>query len=266
MQKVYNFNCAEAFAKITLDWKRWAKNTGAKKFILGLSGGKDSSVVAALAVKIFGAENVYGVFMPNTDYKDENIVNELCKHLGLEEGKNYFKACIHDAYIAITSAMTIINEIEISSDTAINLPARLRMATIYAYGQTLGARPLCTSNLSENVVGYSTLYGDHAGSYAPIAELTVTEVIQLGEWLGLDKKFTRKTPEDGLSGKTDEENLGITYEELDKFIRTGQISSEEKREEIIKKFKANSFKTSTVSIPSPFMDLPFCIVPSNWEF
>ena len=265
MRKSYNFNCAEAFAHITLKWKRWAKETGAKKFILGLSGGKDSSIVAALAVKIFGAENVYGIFMPNKDNKDENIVKELCKYLGLEEGKNYFKASIFDACEDITCKM-IDNKIDVSKNTSINLPARLRMATIYAYGQSLDARPLCTSNLSENVVGYSTLYGDHAGAYAPIAELTVTEVIQLGEWLGLDKKFTRKTPEDGLSGKTDEENLGITYEELDKFIRTGQISSEEKREEIIKKFKANSFKTSTVSIPSPFMDLPFCVVPSNWEF
>ena len=265
MRSSYNFNCAEAFSHIALSWQRWAKETGAKKFILGLSGGKDSSIVATLAVKIFGAENVYGVFMPNEDDKDENLVKELCKYLGLEEGKNYFKASIFDAYTAITSAMTI-SEVGISNDTVTNLPARLRMATIYAYGQSLDARPLCTSNLSENVVGYSTLYGDHAGSYAPIAGLTVTEVIQLGEWLGLDKKFTRKTPEDGLSGKTDEENLGITYEELDKFIRTGQISSEEKREEIIKKFKANSFKTSTVAIPSPFMDLPFCIAPSNWDF
>ncbi|MGM9858551.1 MAG: NAD(+) synthase [Bacilli bacterium] len=266
MQKVYNFNCAEAFAKITLDWRRWANDTGAKKFILGLSGGKDSSVVAALAVKIFGAENVYGVFMPNTDYKDENIVNELCKHLGLEKGKNYFKACIHDAYVAITSAMTIINEVDISSDTAINLPARLRMAMIYAYGQSLGARPLCTSNLSENVVGYSTLYGDHAGSYAPIGDLTVTEVIQLGEWLGLDKKFTRKTPEDGLSGKTDEENLGITYAELDQYIRTGVISSEEKRKKIINKFEANTFKTLMVDIPTPQMCLPMHVKSTDFVF
>ena len=265
MRKSYNFNCAEAFAHITLSWKRWAKETGAKKFILGLSGGKDSSIVATLAVKIFGAENVYGVFMPNEDDKDENLVKELCKYLGLEEGKNYFKASIFDACEDITSKM-IDNKIDVSKNTSINLPARLRMATIYAYGQSLDARPLCTSNLSENVVGYSTLYGDHAGAYAPIAELTVTEVIQLGEWLGLDKKFTRKTPEDGLSGKTDEENLGITYEELDKFIRTGQIFSEEKREEIIKRYEANSFKTSTVAIPHPTIDLPIRITSEDWMF
>ena len=265
MRKSYNFNCAEAFAHITLKWKRWAKETGAKKFILGLSGGKDSSIVAALAVKIFGAENVYGVFMPNKDNKDENLVKELCKYLGLEEGKNYFKTSIFDACEDITCKM-IDNKIDVSKNTAINLPARLRMATIYAYGQSLDARPLCTSNLSENVVGYSTLYGDHAGAYAPIAGLTVTEVIQLGEWLGLDKKFTRKTPEDGLSGKTDEENLGITYEELDKFIRTGQIFSEEKREEIIKRYEANSFKTSTVAIPHPTIDLPIRITSEDWMF
>ena len=265
MRKSYNFNCAEAFAHITLSWKRWAKETGAKKFILGRSGGKDSSIVATLAVKIFGAENVYGVFMPNKDNKDENLVKELCKYLGLEEGKNYFKASIFDACENITCKM-IDNKIDVSKNTSINLPARLRMATIYAYGQSLDARPLCTSNLSENVVGYSTLYGDHAGAYAPIAELTVTEVIQLGEWLGLDKKFTRKTPEDGLSGKTDEENLGITYEELDKFIRTGQIFSEEKREETTKRYEANSFKTSTVAIPHPTIDLPSRITSEDWMF
>lgn len=265
MRKSYNFNCAEAFAHITLSWKRWAKETGAKKFILGLSGGKDRSIVATLAVKIFGAENVYGIFMPNKDNRDENLVKELCKYLGLEEGKNYFKASIFDACEDITCKM-IDNKIDVSKNTSINLPARLRMATIYAYGQSLDARPLCTSNLSENVVGYSTLYGDHAGAYAPIAELTVTEVIQLGEWLGLDKKFTRKTPEDGLSGKTDEENLGITYAELDQYIRTGVISSDEKRKKIINKFEANTFKTLVVDIPTPQMCLPMHVKSTDFVF
>ena len=175
MRKSYSFNCAEAFAHITLSWKRWAKETGAKKFILGLSGGKDSSIVATLAVKIFGAENVYGIFMPNKDNKDENLVKELCKYLGLEEGKNYFKASIFDACEDITCKM-IDNKIDVSKNTSINLPARLRMTTIYAYGQSLEARPLCTSNLSENVVGYSTIYGNQTGTNTPIAQQNTTKI------------------------------------------------------------------------------------------
>lgn len=250
----YNFNPAVAFAYITQDWYKWAEETGAKKFIVGLSGGKDSSIVAALAVKIFGAKNVIGVIMPNGTMKDEDyeLVGNLCSELGLQYSVNYFDVNIGDAYNSILNELQRWGTIEVSKDTEVNLPARLRMVTLYAFAQSLGARVICTGNLSENMVGYATIYGDHAGAYAPLADLTVQEVIQLGEWLGLDKKYTRKVPDDGLCGQTDEDKLGFTYEDLDKLIRYGDGNSELDKK-VLNLYEKNKFKLDTVQIPYPKM-------------
>lgn len=250
----YNFNPAVAFGCIAQDWYKWAEETGAKKFIIGLSGGKDSSVVAALAVKIFGAENVIGVIMPNGTMKDEDyeLVGNLCSKLGLRYGFNYFNVNIGDTYNSILNELQSWDVIEVSKDTEVNLPARLRMVTLYAFAQSLGARVICTGNLSENMVGYATIYGDHAGAYAPLADLTVQEVIQLGEWLGLNKKYTRKVPDDGLCGQTDEDKLGFTYEDLDKFIRYGDRDSEFNKK-VLNLYEKNKFKLDTVQIPYPKM-------------
>lgn len=250
----YNFNPGVAFAYIAQDWYKWAEETGAKKFIIGLSGGKDSSVVAALAVKIFGAKNVIGVVMPNKIMKDEDyrLVGNLCSELGLRYGFNYFDINIGDTYNSVLNELQSWDDIEISKDTKVNLPARLRMVTLYALAQSLGARVICTGNLSENMVGYATIYGDHAGAYAPLADLTVQEVIQLGEWLGLDKKYTRKIPDDGLCGQTDEDKLGFTYEDLDKLIRYGD-GEPEFNEKVLNLYEKNKFKLDTVQIPYPKM-------------
>lgn len=251
----YNFNPAVAFACIAQNWYKWAEETGAKKFIVGLSGGKDSSIVATLAVKIFGAKNVIGVAMPNgmMSKEDIDLVASLCSELGLKYGINYFNVSIGEAYESVLAELNGWNTIEISKDTEINLPARLRMVTLYACAQSLGARVICTGNLSENMVGYATIYGDHAGAYAPLADLTVQEVIQLGEWLGLDKKYTRKVPDDGLCGQTDEDKLGFTYEKLDKFIRYGEIEDDKLKMKIINLYEKNKFKLDTVQIPYPKM-------------
>lgn len=250
----YNFNPAVAFARIVEHWYNWAEETGAKKFIIGLSGGKDSSIVAALAVKIFGAENVIGVAMPNGTMRKEdvNLVASLCSELGLKYGVNYFNADISLAFSSVLNELKSWNTFEVSKDTEVNLPARLRMVTLYAFAQSLGARVICTGNLSENMVGYATIYGDHAGAYAPLADLTVQEVIQLGEWLGLDKKYTRKVPDDGLCGQTDEDKLGFTYEDLDRLIRYGDGDSKFD-EKILNLYEKNKFKLDTVQIPYPKM-------------
>ena len=224
----YNFNPAVAFAYIAQDWYKWAEETGAEKFIVGLSGGKDSSIVATLAVKIFGAENVIGVAMPNGMMRKEDVdlVASLCSELGLKYGINYFNASVGEACDSILSELNSWDTIKVSKDTKVNLPARLRMVTLYAFAQSLGARVICTGNLSENMVGYATIYGDHAGAYAPLADLTVQEVIQLGEWLGLDKKYTRKVPDDGLCGQTDEDKLGFTYDYLEHYILCDGVATD----------------------------------------
>ena len=263
----YNFNPAVAFACIAQDWYKWAEETGAKKFIVGLSGGKDSSIVATLAVKIFGAENVIGVAMPNGTMRKEDVdlVASLCSELGLKYGINYFNASIGDACDSVLNELNSWDTIEVSKDTEVNLPARLRMVTLYAFAQSLGARVICTGNLSENMVGYATIYGDHAGAYAPLADLTVQEVIQLGEWLGLDKKYTRKVPDDGLCGQTDEDKLGFTYEDLDKLIRCGDLEDDKLEMKIKNLYDKNKFKLDTVQIPYPKMPWKnYMLYPLNW--
>lgn len=252
MKKInYNYNPALAFAKITEDWLKWAEETKARKFIIGLSGGKDSSVVAALATKIFGAENVIGVFMPNGKINNEDmtIINSLITDLKI---KNFIMN-INDANKDLLSELER-QYVYVLEDTKVNLPARIRMTMLYAIAQSFGARVICTGNLSENMIGYSTIYGDHAGAYAPIADLTVQEVIQLGEWLGLDKKYTRKIPTDGLCGQTDEDKLGFTYRELDNYIRLNiGMESKEKMNRVEELYKKNKFKLDTVQIPYPQM-------------
>ena len=131
---------------------------------------------------------------------------------------------------------------EISAQSHQNLPPRIRMSTLYAISQSLNGRVCNTCNLSEDWVGYSTRYGDSVGDFSPMSNLTVTEVKEIGYLLGLPKMLVDKTPIDGLCGKSDEENLGFTYAELDIYIRTGEIADKEKKEIIDRKHKMNLFK------------------------
>ena len=253
----YNFNPALAFAKITTQWIDYAEKTKANKWVVGVSGGKDSAVVAALAVEIFGADNVELVMMPNGTMKSEDIaaVEELVELLGIDE---YNDIDISKSYHSILNNIKE-NGIELSEDTKINLAPRLRMSTLYALSQSIGGRPVNTSNLSERMLGYSTLWGDNCGAFAPIADLTTTEVIELGKWLGLSDNLINKIPEDGLSGKSDEEKLGIKYSELDKFIRIGEYDSEFMRRRYYELFNGSKFKRDMINVPMAKM-------PWNNEF
>ena len=188
--------------------------------VIGISGGKDSSVVAALCVEALGVDRVIGVTMPNGVQKDISDSMKLINHLGIR----HFNVNIADTYNAL---MNTIGEqfapdgIEISRQTIINMPPRLRMTTLYAVSQSLNGRVANTCNLSEDWVGYSTRYGDAAGDFSPLGGLTVAEVKAIGRELGLPVDLVDKTPSDGLSGKSDEDNLGFTYAVLDRYIRTG---------------------------------------------
>ncbi|MBE7037621.1 MAG: NAD(+) synthase [Ruminococcaceae bacterium] len=204
--------------------------------VIGISGGKDSSVAAALCVEALGKDRVFGVLMPKGEQHDIDMAYLLVNHLGIK----HFEINIEDAFNGIMNSFP--DDVEITQQTIINIPPRIRMTTLYAISQSLNGRVVNTCNLSEDWVGYSTRYGDAAGDFSPMANLTVTEVKKIGYELNLPKELIEKTPIDGLCGKSDEENLGFTYAELDVYIRTGKIEDKEKKEIIDKKHKANLFK------------------------
>ncbi len=204
--------------------------------VVGISGGKDSSVAAALCVEALGADRVIGVLMPQGEQHDIDMAHLLVNHLGIK----HFVVNVKDAVDGVLKNLP--KEIKITPQTVQNIPPRVRMTTLYAVSQSLNGRVCNTCNLSEDWVGYSTRYGDSVGDFSPMSHLTVTEVKQIGHILGLPEELVEKTPIDGLCGKTDEENLGFTYAELDIYIRTGKIEDKAKKELIDKKHKLNLFK------------------------
>ena len=204
--------------------------------VIGISGGKDSSVAAALCVEALGKDRVIGVLMPKGEQADIDCAIKLVNHLGI---KNY-TVNIGETVEALKNALP--EEIEISAQTVTNIPPRVRMTTLYAISQSSNGRVVNTCNLSEDWVGYSTRYGDAAGDFSPMCFLTVTEVKEIGRQLNLPDVLVDKVPIDGLCGKTDEDNLGFTYAELDVYIRTGVIENPETKEPIDRKHRANLFK------------------------
>lgn len=230
--------------KVTNDCVQWIEDFFEKNgkdcmAVVGISGGKDSSVVAALCVEALGKDRVIGILMPNHIQDDIEYSHLLCEHLGI---KNYTV----DVGVAIDELLNNIHfratDIEISDQTKTNLPARIRMATLYAISQSMNGRVANTCNLSEDWVGYATRYGDAAGDFSPLSQLTVTEVKAIGRELGLPSELVDKTPTDGLCGKTDEDNLGFTYAELDAYIRDGIEPSEEVKAKIDSMHEKNLFK------------------------
>lgn len=222
------------------DW--FEKNGKGCNAIIGISGGKDSSVVAALCCKALGKERVFGVLMPDGEQCDIDYSHELCEFLGIDN----IVVDIHPAVAGVYEALG--GRIEISEQSKINLPPRIRMTTLYAISQSKNGRVANTCNLSEDWVGYSTRYGDSAGDFGPISRLTVAEVKEMGRYLGLPEKFIEKAPSDGLSGKTDEDKLGFTYAMLDKYIREGVIDDEEKKAKIDRLHVINKFKLETLPV------------------
>ncbi len=204
--------------------------------VLGISGGKDSSVAAALCVEALGRDRVIGVLMPCGEQHDIDMAHLLCDHLGIKK----YVVNIKDAFEGLAGAFPA--DLPMSEQTRININPRIRMTTLYAVSQSCNGRVVNTCNLSEDWVGYSTRYGDAAGDFSPMCNLTVTEVKAVGRELGLPDVLVDKVPIDGLCGKTDEENLGFTYAELDRYIREGVIDDLDKKAIIDRKHKANLFK------------------------
>ena len=223
--------------------KDYVAGAKANGVILGMSGGKDSLIVASLCVNAIGKENVLGVIMPNGAMKDMIVAKESCELLGID----YNVIDIENTYDSIINNISpIIKEKNhnLSTVTTYNVPPRIRMTTLYAIAGSLNYLVANTSNLSEKMVGYTTKWGDNIGDFAPLLDLTKTEVCELGISLGLPKDLVYKTPDDGLTGKTDEDNLGITYNSLDNLIRYGK--KDENYEKIISLYKKSSHKRNAV--------------------
>ncbi len=221
-----------------IEWIRnfFEENGKGCNAVVGISGGKDSSVAAALCVEALGKDRVIGVLMPQGEQHDIDMAFLLVNHLGIK----HYVVNVKDAVEGILSNLP--KELEITSQTIQNIPPRIRMSTLYAVSQSCNGRVCNTCNLSEDWVGYSTRYGDSVGDFSPMSNLTVTEVKEIGRLLGLPDVLVDKVPIDGLCGKTDEENLGFTYAELDVYIRTGEIADADKKALIDRKHKANLFK------------------------
>ena len=202
--------------------------------VVGISGGKDSSVVAALCVEALGKDRVIGVLMPNGVQHDIDMARLLVDHLDIRR----YEVNIKDAFDGLVGSIPF----PLSEQSRVNLGPRLRMATLYAVSQSHNGRVANTCNLSEDWVGYATRYGDAAGDFSPISRLTVQEVKAVGRYLGLPDVLVDKVPIDGLCGKTDEDNLGFTYAELDRYIREGVIDNEATKARIDHLHKVNLFK------------------------
>ena len=209
------------------------------KAVIGISGGKDSSVAAALCVEALGKDRVLGVLMPQGEQHDIDVSYALCKALDIEYVEIDIGKPVQGIYDEINKS-----EFDLNSVATFNTPARVRMAVLYAISGIVGGRVANTSNLSEDWVGYATKFGDSAGDFSPLSYLTVTEVKAVGVELNLAAQFIDKTPIDGLSGKTDEANLGFSYSVLDKYIREGVCGDENIKEKIDRMHESNLHKTS----------------------
>ena len=249
---------------LTNEVVKWTKEflakCGTNKAVIGISGGKDSSVCAAVCVKALGKENVLGVLMPNGEQKDISDSLKLVNHLGIK----HITINIKDG---VDNTVNQIKELlgNVSYDTLTNIPARERLKNLYAVQQTWGGMVANTCNLSEDMVGYSTLFGDNGGSFAPLSRLTTEEIIEIGDELGLPHELTHKTPIDGLQSLSDEDKLGFTYHEVNELIRKGVTGPN--ADKIIKMYNANKFKLEMVNIKHFDPGFPNFITGENtWTY
>lgn len=228
------------------------------KAVIGISGGKDSTIAAALLAKAIGPERVMGVLLP--DRKDKNKSNP-----DLEDGirvvdvlgiNGIILDVVSDMKAGLASGLATTKMLHgdpvrtLSENAEINTPPRLRMTALYAVAASLDTNALVvnTCNASEDYVGYSTKYGDNAGDFSPLKDYTVTEILAMGRLLDIPIDLVERTPSDGLCGKSDEERFGFTYDVLDRYIRTGICEDANTLDKITAMHNANLHKLR----PMPF--------------
>lgn len=244
-----DFNAVEHKDHIVQWIRDWFEENGKDCWaVIGISGGKDSSVAAALCVEALGYERVFGVLMPCGNQSDIDASYRLCEHLNIRRREIDIFPMAEDFGNSLAR-----NGLYPTEQAEINLLPRIRMTTLYFVSQSIGGRVVCTDNLSESYIGYSTRWGDNIGDFAPLANYTASEVVAIGDALGLPHDLTHKTPSDGLCGQTDEDRFGFTYEQLDTYIRTGKCDNPEVELSIITKRENNRFKR--IDIPHPWSHL-----------
>lgn len=236
-ENMYNFDAKQTAEKLVKWLKDYFDNNGQPiNAVVGCSGGKDSTVVLAALTKAIGPDRIYAILMPNGEQADIDDSYKICEYLGLKP-----HVCnIQNAYNGVVGSVS--GEFEPTNQMRINLAPVLRMTTLKAISQCVNGRFTCNGNASEAYIGWFTIDGDDRGSVKPLINMTVTEVIQVGEALGLPDWMIHKTPTDGLCGQTDEDKFGFTYEVLDKYIRTGEIDDLEVKAKIDDMHKRNAFK------------------------
>lgn len=239
---MYKFDVEQA-TKNLIQWIRdWFEENGRGcNAVLGISGGKDSTIAAALCAKALGKERIIGVLLPKGVQPDMDDSLAVCDLLGIKRYIINIQDGVEATYRELTK-----NGITISEQTKINTPPRERSKNIRAVCQSENGRMVNTCNYSEDYIGYFTIGGDGDGDFAPLGNLTATEVIAIGHYLGLPDYLIDKVPSDGLCGKTDEDNFGFTYAVLDKYIRTGECDDKAVKEAIDKKHKVNKFKLEPI--------------------
>lgn len=235
--------------KEVVEWIKdyFAKESWAKFAIVGMSGGKDSLVVARLCVEAIGKDRVVGVIIPNQEMKDLKDAMDSCDILGIRHIVINIGPTTSRLIDEIATSLNRNSTRSITEQAIINITPRVRMTTLYAVASSFSGLVANTSNLSERVVGYTTKWGDSIGDFAPLYNLTKTEVVAIGNYFNLPKELTEKTPSDGLTGISDEESLGFSYDELDELIRTG-TGNKPFINKIEKKYKENKHKR--VEIPA----------------
>ena len=237
------FNAKEVKDQVVRWIRDWFEVNGKGcNAVLGISGGKDSSVAAALCAEALGKDRVIGVTMPNGIQPDIDDSFRIIRHLGIRS----YNVNIGAAFDALMAEVESALGHEASNQTRINMAPRLRMTTLYAVSQSNNGRVVNTCNLSEDWVGYSTRYGDAAGDFSPLGGLTVQEVVAIGLEMGLPVELVKKAPSDGLTGKIDEDNLGFTYAVLDRYIRTGVCEDPDTKALIDRKHAMNLFKLKPI--------------------
>lgn len=240
---MYDFNEKKVTKELLIWLRDWfEKNGKGCNAVIGISGGKDSTVTAALCVEAIGKDRVIGILMPNGEQKDISDSVRVCKLLDIKNTTINIKKTVDAEMELLLQGIKELGEDKLTSQTIINLPPRIRMSTLYGISQSKNGRVINTCNLSEDWVGYSTIFGDAAGDVAPLANLTVDEVRKVGLELGVPYDLIYKTPSDGLCGKTDEDNLGFKYEVLDKYLRTGICDDPVTQALIDRKHLQNKFK------------------------
>jgi NAD+ synthase len=240
IEALKDFDAQKKIDEIVAWIRQWFEENGSgANAVIGLSGGKDSTIVAALLVKALGKDRVVGVLMPDGEQKDIDDSKRVAELLDIKHFIVNIKPATEGFYEALEKSGA-----ELSKDAKINTPPRIRMTTLYAIAQSLpgGGRVANTCNKSEDYVGYSTKYGDAAGDFSPCSDFTVTEMRMIGDALGLPSELIHKTPSDGLSGMSDEDKLGFTYDELDTYIFTGVCEDQAKKEKIERLHRINLHK------------------------